>query len=347
MSVRSTLRPPSALPHARQAGLTLIELLVAMALGLLIALAAAAVLVIARQGFSNVDAASQLRDNGRFVQDLVQRLGAQTGFKSLQYAATTRPVSTQGVDANPPPNVYGLNNASRTDSNAWDTGTARTSGTAGYGSDILVLRYQTSVATLGSASSDGTMIDCTGTASATIPTQRDTRLLSILHVGNSSDGEPALMCTYVDPDDSTGATLKSRPLIKGVENFQVLYGIDGIGPGNTAALTAASADSVPERYLRADQLTVSGNVTATYANWQRVRSLRIGLVLRGATGSAIDSSSQTFYPLGTAKGSSDGAAGSAFASSNDPGTTYSPTSDRRLRQAVTFTVHLRNFQEDL
>lgn len=325
-----------------QAGLTLVELLVAMTLGILISLAAAGVLALARQGFSNVDAASQLRDSGRFVQDLVQRLGAQAGFKSLQYAATARPASTVGVAVNPEPNVYGLNNASRVDSNAWDAGTARSTGTSGYGSDILVLRYQSSNYTMETADADKTMIDCRGVPATAAPTDRDQRMLSILHVGNSTDGEPALMCTYQD-----GANLKSAPLIKGVENFQVLYGVDGVAPGNTTALTAASADSVPERYLRADQLTVAGNATATYANWQRVRSLRIGMVLRGAPASAIDRSSQTFYPLGIAKGAANGNAGSAFASSNDPGTTYAPTADGRLRQVVTFTVHLRNFQEDL
>ncbi len=344
----SPLQPTHALPlrqrprRPSQAGLTLVELLVAMALGMLVALAAAGALVVARQGFSNVDAASQLRDNGRFVQDLLQRLVAQAGFKSLQYAATVRPASTVGVQANPPPNVYGLNNASRTDSNAWDAGTARTTGTAGYGSDILVLRYQSSNSTQMTTDADKTMIDCRGVAATAAPGDRDQRMLSILHVGNSSDGEPALMCTYQD-----GSNLASTPLVKGVENFQVLYGVDGIAPGNTTAPTAASADSVPERYLRADQLTVAGNVAATYANWQRVRSLRIGMVLRGAPGSAIDRSSQTFYPLGIAKGSAGGGAGSAFASSNDPGTTYAPTADGRLRQVVTFTVHLRNFQEDL
>ena len=343
MNLLQTPQMQRIVPRPAQAGLTLVELLVAMTLGMLIALAAAGVLVVARQGFSNVDGASQLRDNGRFVQDLVQRLGAQTGFKSLQFAATARPPDTEGVDANPPPNVYGLNNASRTTANAWDTGTARSAGTVGYGSDILVLRYQTSISTLGSTESDKTMIDCRGVASSTVPSQRDQRLLSILHVGNSSDGEPALMCTYIDPSDSS---LKSLPLVKGVENFQVLYGVDGIGVSNTSPLTAASADSIPERYLRADQLTVS-DARLAYANWQRVRSLRIGLVLRGAPRSAIDSTSQTFYPLGMTKGAAGGNAGSAFASSNDPGTTYAPTPDGRLRQVVTFTVHLRNYQEDL
>lgn len=324
----------------RQQGLTLIELLVAMVLGLLIAFAAASALVVARQGFSNVDAASQLRDNGRFAQDVLQRVGVQAGFKSLQdAAATTSSAKTKGISENPEPNVFGLNNSSRTKNDSWSGGTSRASGSVGYGSDILVLRYQTSMANTESTTSDRTMIDCMGAAS-----DSNDRVISILHVGISSDGEPALMCSRSDTGD---APFDTQPLVSGVENFQVLYGVDNVAPGNTTVPIATAADSVPERYLRADQLTVSGNDTATYANWQRVRSLRIGLVLRAPPGSALDRTSQTYYPLGSAKKSDSGTAGSAFSSTSDPNTTFTPSADGRLRQVVTFTVHLRNFQGGL
>ena len=328
----------------RQKGLTLIELMVAMALGLLIALAAAASLLISRQGFTAVDAASQLRDNGRYLQSLTQRLGVQAGYRDVKFATDTTAKANQAHGAaTPPPNVFGLNNASRTSTMTWDAGTTRTSGQVGYGSDILVLRHQTSSSVPDATTSDGTMIDCAGVASPAVPTGLDDKLVSILHVGVGSDGEPSLLCSR---SDTGAAPYDVQPIISGVENFQVLYGVDGIGPGNTTVpIPSSSADSIPERYLRADQLTVAGNDAATYANWQRVRSIRIGVVLRGPPGSAIDGASQTFYPLGISEGSSGGAVGSGFANnSTDPGTEYTPTGDNRLRQVVTFTVHLRNFQ---
>ena len=329
----------------RQAGLTLVELLVAMVIALLIAIAAAAALFVARQGFTNVDAASQLRDNARFAQDTLQRIGVQVGFKSLQYAATQQSTNVDGISTLTAPNVFGLNNASRTNATTWDGGTTRTASSVGYGSDILVLRYQTNTTSTISTSSDGTMIDCMGIGSTAIPASRDDRMVSILHVGIGSDGEPALMCSR----SATGsAPYDTQPLIQGVENFQVLYGVDGIAPGNTTVpIPANTADSVPERYLRADQITVNGNDPATYANWQRVRSIRIGMVLRSSVGTAIDKSSQTFYPLGAAKSAATAAIGSAFASTSDPGTTYTPAADGRLREVVTFTIHLRNYQGDL
>lgn len=330
----------------RQKGVTLVELMVAMALGLLIALAAAASLLISRQGFTAVDAASQLRDNGRYLQSLTQRLGVQAGYRDIKFATDTAAKVNQAFGANaPPPNVFGLNNSSRIISDSWNVGTARTAGEVGYGSDILVLRHQTSSSTPDAATSDGTMIDCAGVASTAVPTGLDDKLVSILHVGVGPDGEPALLCSRSD----TGAAPYDDPplpIISGVEIFQVLYGVDGVGPGNTTVpIPPASADSIPDRYLRADQLTVAGNDAATYANWQRVRSVRIGVVLRGPSGSAVDNTSQTFYPLGVSKGSASGTAGSAFANNTtDPGTEYTPTVDSRLRQVVTFTVHLRNFQ---
>ena len=323
------MRRPLALA---QAGLTLIELMVAMALGLLIALAAAAALLVSRQGFFAVDAGSQLRDNARYAQDIVQRVGVQAGFKNVFFtSATNAPRDTA-------PHVFGINNAKRSTSNGWDESSGWGTNDAGKNSDILVLRAQPSTASAVSTASDGTMIDCLGVAPAAVPTSEYDRFISILHVQASSDGEPALMCSR----EAAGGGFEAQPLVQGVESFQVLYGVDNV-VANTAP--TGTTDSVPDRYLRADQLTVTGDQEATYDNWRRVRSLRIGLVLRSQPGSAIDTTTQTLYPLGTSAGSATGTTGSAFGSSGDVGAVYTAPADRRLRQVVTFTVHLRNFQD--
>ena len=80
--------------RSRQSGLTLVELMVALVISMLISLAAVSALVVSRQGFNTLDVTSQLRDNGRFVSDLVQRLGVQTGYKDIFYA-TRRPCHWQ------------------------------------------------------------------------------------------------------------------------------------------------------------------------------------------------------------------------------------------------------------
>jgi len=322
-----------------QSGLTLVELLVALVISLLIALAAISALTVTRRGFNTVDASSQLRDNGRFAADIIQRIAVQTGFKDYYYAGT--PPSAAETAANIPPSIFGFNNALSSSTDPLNSATARTSGSLGYGSDVLVLRYQEAETFPGSGVSDRSMIDCMGNSSTNIPADRNERVASIFHLAESpaGSGELALMCSRVASD---GTISDGQPIVQGVENFQVLYGTDGVTAG--AAPTAA-ADSVPDQYLRADQLTVAGDAIGTNNNWRRVRSLRIGLVLRGPANSAQERVTQTLYPFGLGKDSSTGTGGLALsANTNDPGTVFSAPADGRLRQVVTFTVHLRNDQ---
>ncbi|WP_298431545.1 PilW family protein [Ottowia sp.] len=334
----------AAAPGRRQAGLTLVELLVAMVIGLLIAMVAVASLVAARRGAATVDAASQLRDDARFTTDIIQRLAVQTGFEDLasatapyagtaaQYKQTNKGSGGAAVDITTlQPNVYGFNNATVSASDPLNTASTRSAGDGGNGSDVLVLQYQTARNNINPAAgsaSDGSMITCMGNSPALAEVGRNDRIYSVLSV-DMSQGEPTLMCTT--NNETTGVPY-TQPLVKGVESFQVLYGVDNVTPG--AALSASNtADSVPDSFLRADQLTVAGNQKATYANWRRVRSLRIGLVLRGPANSAQGSAAQTLQPF----------KGSDFVSGSDPGSSYTVT-DSRLRQTVSFTVQLRNCQ---
>jgi type IV pilus assembly protein PilW len=86
------------------------------------------------------------------------------------------------------------------------------------------------------------------------------------------------------------------------------------------------------RYLRADQMVVAGSTAATQNNWRRVRAIRIGMIMRGPAGSAIDRATQTLYPLGI-----------KLFSAADSFSEFVAPADGRLRQEVTFTVHMRNY----
>jgi type IV pilus assembly protein PilW len=364
-------------------GLTMVELLVAMTLSLLIALAAISSLTVTRRGFTTIDAASQLRDNGRFAAELIQRLGVQSGFKDVMYAGR----DATDINANTRPNVTGFDNALSSSSDPLNSSTARTPGVAGYGSDVLILGNQLVRRNDNSPDADGSMIDCNGNTLTTnaAPFARDNRTYSILSVA-VSNGEPSLMCSTVDANGTISAN--PQPIIEGVENFQVLYGTEdvtaGTAPASTYGITAgavpnaaldifipdpptaadttalqtwrtawatweATINKAPNKYLRADQLAVTTgsptqNAIDTFANWRRVRSLRIGIILRGAPNSAQNSVPQTLYPFGSAKSGSSGTVGSALSSTTDIGTVFSAPTDGRLRQVLTFTVHLRNDQ---
>ena len=329
----------------RHRGMTLIELLVALTISSVIAIAAVSALVVSRQGFSTVDAASQLRDNTRFAVELIQRLALQTGYQDIRFATTVRPgTATMPV---PTPNVSGFNNrkAVAASSDPSTTVVAWGASELGSGSDVLVLRYQPSERFVGATVSDRSMISCNGESATFTPTARDERITSVLYV-DTSTGEPSLMCVASRADDASWPLApRGQPIISGVESMQVLYGVESVTPNAAPPAAGVSDTSYPNMFLRADQMVVAGNPDATNLNWQRVRSIRIGLILRGPLGSAQDSTVRTLYPLGQAAGAAGGAAGSALSSAADVGTIFTTPADTRLRQVVTFTVHLRNEQK--
>jgi type IV pilus assembly protein PilW len=342
------LHSPAGHPSGQrlQTGLTLVELLVAVTLGLLVTLAAVASLLIGRQGFSSVDQSSQLRENARFSASLIQRIVIQAGYESHRdgtVASTWRYFCTGSgqpcgdINGDKNPGIVGYDNA-LVGTLTLPTGLVSGNRTSGCGTvtdtscvngdDILVVRYWGD-SRAGAAAGDGSMINCGGAPEidGTVPAY------SIFHVARGASGEPTLACTY---RDSTG-TWQTVPVMQGVEGFQVLYGVDNLTP-NAAPPTAGSTsfDDVPDRYLRASQLTVTGNANATMDNWRHVRSVHIGLLLRGDPGSAIDraATNQTYQVLGP--GFTD--------ATNDVGSSLTVPADGRLRQSLVFTVHLRNKQ---
>ncbi len=348
--MRTVIAASAPVRHrSRQSGLTLVELLVAVTLGLLVTLAAVASLLIGRQGFTSVDQSSQLRENARFAASLIQRIVIQAGYESHRdgtVASTWRyfcsgsgqPCGDINGDKNP--GIVGYDNALIPDtgmtlpaglvsSNRSTACGTVTDTSCLNGSDILVVRYWGD-SRAGAAAGDGSMINCGGApeVDGTVPAY------SIFHIKRSASGEPTLACSY---RDSTG-TWQTVPLMQGVEGFQVLYGVYNVSPGAAppAAGSASSVD-VPNRYLRATQLTVAGDANATMDNWRHVRSVHIGLLLRGDPGSAVDRA-------GTAQTYS--VPGPGLTDTNDVGSslTVPPPGDGRLRQSMVFTVHLRNPQ---
>jgi type IV pilus assembly protein PilW len=357
----------------KQLGFTLVELMVALALSLLVVAASVSALLVSRQGFTSIDAASQLRDNARFATDFITRLSVQSGFKDTKYVDTASHnlFKSIGTPSDPDTPVFGFNNAklgSGTDplatsvNNSRNTNCLPAEGTAcANGSDILVLRYQAgsrntdSVAGSGPSEIDNAMFNCAGIPEKNTPTSPSDVIESMLYVDRVGVNlEPTLMCKYRSGSGASWENIPT-PLVQGVESFQILYGTDGVVAKtvpvarapigvlpNISPLTG-QPDSVPDRYLRADELTVAGNEAATKENWRRVRSLRIGLIVRGAPGSAQDRGViPALTPLGA-----------AFANPLDKQSSFEPipptgapagSGDGRLRQVVTFTIYLHNFQ---
>lgn len=340
------------LPRRPQAGFTLVELLVAMALGLLIAGAAIATLVIGRQGFNAVDSSTQLRENARFAASLLQRVGIQAGYENVAQGQTSwrlfcgTPGATVpcGLGGDTNPGVRAYDDALITNLAALPGGLAHGNRGAACavpdtscqnGSDVLMIRYFGDTRP-GAAVGSGSMINCAGMNE---PENLAAPAYSIFHVVRSAAGEPTLVCAYRNP---TTGVWEQVPLVEGVEGFQVLFGVDGVTAGAAPPvlqlplnINNVTSDTVPESFLRASQLDVAGNPAATADNWRRVRSIRVGLVVRGGPNSAVDraSSGRTIDVLGN-----------GFFNAADVGSRLVVPADGRLRQTLVFTIHLRNPQ---
>jgi type IV pilus assembly protein PilW len=99
----------------RQRGLSLVELMVAMTLGLLLVLVAVGILLSSSQGFNAVDHGAAARDKQRLATDLLTSVILQAGYEdwakpqsTLQSAAR---LENPAVDFEP--DVYGWDNCER------------------------------------------------------------------------------------------------------------------------------------------------------------------------------------------------------------------------------------------
>jgi type IV pilus assembly protein PilW len=341
------------LRYARQLGVTLVELLVAMVLSLVIVAAASSVYLSSSQAFTSSDSAAQLQDSSRFATYILRRMIQQAGYED--YADPNTTSRSQNV-AWP----VGTQTCVRADLCGFDNQIVRTqdvaagnstSGTlpGGVFTDTVSVRFQgqSTFTPTGERTGvpDNSIIDCFGTGVPSSTTSPPQRAHSMLYVQiNPDTQEPELYCSSIN--HVTGLPRPPTPLIKGVESFQVAYELGDDTPqariSPTTGLNEVARDGLPDRFrwVNAAELpgvaihnaNPVGVVPPAVNSWQSVVAVRFGLVLRSEPGIAPRPAAPlTYFPLGR-----------ELARVSDPGTIYVAPQDTRLRRVVTFTVHTRN-----
>lgn len=256
--------------RSRQHGLSLVELMVAMALGLLIVLAASAMLLYASRSVAAQGQAAAIDDGGRFALELIGRSARQTAFSNFDREdaaelAATAPARIQGAD-------------DATLGRAAPAMDALRRG-AINGSDVLALRFAGS----GPApDGDGSVLSCAGFA---VGAHEDG--WSIFHVAAGSTGAAELRCKYRADSGWSAAAV-----VTGVDTFQVLYGLDTDSPSDglanrfvsAAAIDALDAAMAPAGETPAEIERERRRRTA----WKRVASIKVALLLHGRARSAAD-----------------------------------------------------------
>lgn len=309
----------------RQRGLAMAEVLVSMGLGLLVLLAASALLVAASSNYRNNTESMRLHDGGRYALEVLAQ-----AVRQASYVNWDEEQAPAGLAMDAEASIAGLDASSLSRGSDGITGPL---GGAVNGSDVLALRFSGSGT---GGNGDGSVINCGGFA---VPGQQSATLRgwSIFYVAADAGGESELRCKYRGAN-GWGADA----VVRGVDSFQVLYGLD----------TDMPADGVPNTYINAsgvdaldNTLALAGTTPAqrerelrrlTY--WKRVCSVKLALLLHGETGSRPDSDPMWFDLFGTAySGLAGGDTGTHIEEQNLPAALRI-----RARQIFSTTVFLRN-----
>jgi type IV pilus assembly protein PilW len=215
--------------NMRQAGLTIVELMISIAIGMIVVLAGVALLLSARTNYLFQDESARIQDTGRYGLELIARAIRQV---ALQERNANGAAAVRRDDARP-----GIRGFDASSLKSQSEGMTQRSGDSVNGSDILVVGFSGSG---NGAHGDGTVVNCAGfgvPAEQSPGSAENHRGWSIFHVAKDAAGEPELHCKYRGDNGWT-----SQAVARGVESFQVIYGLD------------LDDDGLPNRYVRAAEI---------------------------------------------------------------------------------------------
>lgn len=357
-----------------QSGLSLIETMIALVVGLILIAGVLSIYISSRQGYGTNSAVGQVQENGRFAMGFISNATRQAGYMgcgiSRQVTSYLNPISgdlpydfTSGIagfeySGTAPGSSYTEHTQAPTAS-SWTPvldSSLPVSPVADYaepGSDVLAVRYVaddptyiTSIPSSDSASykvnnndtlapsdvvlvtnclssivmqitnvspggGSGNLVANTGgkftpgNGRKGIPQtflggQIVRPITTVFYIGQGLDRQPALYQAVSDPGQTSGFAYNE--LVPGVENMQVLYGLDTTGT------------RTPSQYVTADNVT----------NWNQVVSVRVALLVRSNLGAVTLAPAAITYNL--------------------LGTVVTAPRDTRLRRVFTADIYIRNEQ---
>ncbi|MGK5081091.1 PilW family protein [Janthinobacterium sp. HLX7-2] len=310
-------------------GMSLVELLVALSLGALLMLAASAMLLAASASYSDQSASARLDDNGRYALDSIARAVRQSAYVNWDSAAA--PLFHAQHDS---ANIAGLDAHSLGKNSA---GISQALPGGMFGSDVLAVRYDGAGENEGG---DGSVLNCAGFGVGAAHTEAQ-RGWSIFYAAQGADGEGELRCKYRGAN-GWGADA----IIRGVDVFQVLYGLDTDTPPDGVAnqyVNASALDAYDAALLLAGEtLAERQRDFHRRTHWKRIAGVRVALLLHGEAGAA-----GKFDDMGPAQFDLFGKAYAEAHGASDTGVRIMradlpPSQQGRRRQLVQTSTMLRN-----
>ena len=303
-----------------QYGLTLVEIMISLTIGLFLILLITGVVIQSKSTQAAQIDLSVMQDTARLALDNISRNIKQAGYTNYDKADTPFIVSDEMS-----PNVIGF------DAKSVAAKTANISqlvASNNNSSDIIALRF------FGSGQpADNTVLNCAGFAEAEPTNRADVsagRAWSIYYVALDV-GEPALFCKYRGNNEGN---FQAYAIARGVESFQVLYGINRSSPGN----------SITEQFLTATEITAldTGISTAELnkkTHWKKITAIKVALLIRGNSNSRADNETTHHHLFGQAYSNAN--AGKDAGSTIDEAK-LSKSNQKRLRKIYSTTIQLNN-----
>lgn len=316
--------PTGRASDMHQRGLSLVELLVAMALGLLLLTGVIQVVLGSKRSYQNSVALAELQESGRFALEAMARDLRNAGFTG---ACTRGMVNASGINdaqyalERSPIEGYG----SGMSASAW-VPSGRLANT-----DAVLLRFASDPALEARSISANRVLLTSSSAVAgafyLLSDQQSCLLLrnagsavslltgrsleyflaaatrvypyryAIYWIGRGVDGTPGL---FVTDNSQTSFKPNTEELVNGVAGISLRYGIAGAGSEAVAAYKAAR--------------------DMTASDWRRVRTVRVSLLLQSQTREVDQAPTALQFD----------------------GRTLPPSAERRLRLVMSSTIALRN-----
>lgn len=294
-------------PARGQRGLTLIELMISITIGLVFIFGALTFLVSGHQSFRAQNTGSRIQENARFALDILQEHVRMAGYSDSTSSLLDLPaVVYRGACG--ATNINGQSPDPCSDDTATDQG------------DRLAMALRVPA---------GAAHDCLGTTLGA-----NAHVVNVFWVEEDSSGVSSLYCRGLDPDTNTWHGAAAQPLVDGIEQMQVQYGLVDANPLSAGNTRSSGTDGRVDRYLNATEVQTLDSADTTRNIWGDVRSVRIALLVGAGApddgASALDSNTlaasyQTFKLL-------DGA-------------DYTPAG-QRIRKVFSTTITLNNALTD-
>jgi type IV pilus assembly protein PilW len=358
--------------HPYQSGFTLVEMMIAMTIGLLIILALSTVIIGAGASSRATGGQSELQTNGRYALDVIKRDVQQAGYYGLRGRGienSTVPVAQDcllGFATNISQRVWGSNNGI----NPFSVVTCPELANVQPNTDMLVLRYLGTGVRVAAVAGPVVLPDCatatgalcyrssykagnvfaagsTPPADLAVPLQDHTVEVSLYYVNRNTVGADGIPSLRKYALSKTGV-MTDELVVSGVENFQVQYGVD-------AGLTK-QGDPTNTQYSDAQDVN-SANPLVFAMGAAMAAPAGTGQTVAGAQQDAIASAVNKDGVSTTAWGNVNSVRlwllvknGTAEAAPYRNTTTYTigdinytpPAGDRFRRQVFTSTIQMRN-----